>query len=66
MSDVRKAKMCASGTRDFFKTHGLDFQDFLKNGIDAAILESLNDAMALQVIEAAKNGRKQQGTDSRV
>ncbi len=57
MFDVRKANMCARGTRAFFLLHGLDFQDFLKNGIEEEILLDTKDAMAIQVIEV-KNGRK--------
>lgn len=57
MSDVRKANMCARGARAFFLLHGLDFQDFLKNGIEEEILLDTKDAMAIQVIEV-KNGRK--------
>ncbi len=49
MSDIRNAKMCARGTRAFFILHGLDFQDFLKNGIDAEIILSTKDAMAIQL-----------------
>lgn len=56
MQHIRQAKMCAKGTRDFFAANNLDWQDFLKNGIDAEKLTATNDAMALQVIEVAKNG----------
>lgn len=53
MADIRKARMCAKGTRAFFLSHNLDFQDFLKNGIDAKKLIETNDAMALQVVKVA-------------
>jgi hypothetical protein len=33
------------GTRDWFKQHGMNFRDFLKNGIDADKLPK-NDAFA--------------------
>lgn len=59
MSDIRKAKMCSRGTRAFFLAKGWDFQDFLKNGLDEEILVQTGDAMALQVVEVARNGRKQ-------
>lgn len=58
MNHIREAKMCAKGTRQFFVNRGWDFQDFLKNGIDAEKLIETGDAMALQVVEVAKNGRK--------
>lgn len=59
MQDVRNANMCAKGARSFFINHNLDFQDFLKNGIDSKLLLATNDTMALQVVEVAENGRKQ-------
>lgn len=58
MRHIREAKMCAKGTRSFFDAHGWDFKDFLKNGIDAELFIKTGDAMALQVVEIAKNGRK--------
>ena len=57
MVHVRQAKMCSSGAREFFARHGLDWQDFLKNGIDAEMLRATGDAMALQVVKVAENGR---------
>lgn len=59
MSDIRKAKMCSRGTRAFFLARGWDFQDFLKNGLDEDFFIKTGDAMALQVVEVARNGRKQ-------
>ena len=59
MSDLRKAKMCARGSRAFFLSQGWDWPTFLENGIDIEIVEQTNDAMAQQVVEYVKNGRKQ-------
>lgn len=58
MSDLRKAKMCARGSRAFFLSRGWDWQDFLKNGRDAQDFIDTKDAMALQVVEVAENGQK--------
>mgnify|MGYP001010545782 CR=1 FL=1 len=58
ISDLRKAKMCARGSRAFFLTQGWDWRDLLKNGRDAQDFINTNDAMAMQVVEVA-NGRKQ-------
>ncbi len=58
MLDIRKAKMCARGTRAFFISQGWDWQDFLKNGRDAQDFINTKDAMALQVVEVAKNGKQ--------
>ena len=58
MSDLRKAKMCARGSRAFFLSQGWDWQEFLKNGIELEVVKASKDAMALQVVEVAGNGRK--------
>ena len=58
MSDIRKAKMCARGSRAFFLSQGWDWQDFLKNGIDIEIVKASKDAMAQQVVEVVENGKK--------
>lgn len=57
MRDVRAAKACAKGAREFFKRHNLDWAEFLRSGIDAATLEKTGDAMALHVIEVARARR---------
>lgn len=54
MRDIRRAKMCSRGTRAFFVRHGLDFADFLTNGIAAEKLEATGDAMAIRVCEVAR------------
>ncbi|WP_228276872.1 hypothetical protein [Acinetobacter johnsonii] len=59
MSDIRKVGMCARGSRAFFLSQGWDWTAFLENGIDIEIVEQTNDAMAQQVVEYVKNGRKQ-------
>lgn len=59
MSDIRKANMCSRGTRAFFLARGWDFQAFLLNGLDEEHFINTGDAMALQVVEIARNGRKQ-------
>ncbi len=50
MRDVRACKMCARGARAFFNRHGLDWSDFIRNGIDSSVLEATGDAMALRVV----------------
>lgn len=57
MRDVRAARMCSSGARKFFIRHGLDWQDFLKNGIESGALVATGDAMALKVVEVARERR---------
>lgn len=58
MRDIRAARMCSRGTRSFFVRHGLDFNDFLTNGIHAEKLEATGDAMAVRVCEVARGRQK--------
>jgi hypothetical protein len=58
MRDIRACRMCARGAREFFISHGLDWSDFLRNGISSEILEGTGDAMAMRVVEAANGRRK--------
>lgn len=53
MKHIRQSKMCSKGTRKFFCRHGLDWQSFIRNGIDESELLKTNDAMALKVVEVA-------------
>lgn len=57
MRHIREAGMCSKGTRAFFEAHNLDWNEFLREGIDAAKLEATGDAMAIKVAKVAKNGR---------
>lgn len=57
MRHIREARMCSKGARAFFETHGLDWQEFLREGIDSDKLEATGDIMALNVVKVAKNGR---------
>lgn len=52
---VRAVGLCVNGTRTWFARHGLDFRGFLRDGIDADTLLDIGDAMALRVVEHARN-----------
>lgn len=54
MPDIRAALMCSRGSRQFFERHGLDWQDFLKNGIAASKLAATGDHMALTLVEVTR------------
>lgn len=54
MKHIRQCRMCSRGTRAFFARHGLDWTDFLKQGVPVEALEQTGDAMALQVVAAAR------------
>ncbi|MFW6002385.1 MAG: hypothetical protein ACOCQD_03515 [archaeon] len=59
VQDLRKAKYCLKGSRRMFKRLGLDWQDFLKNGIDVEELEKkVDDAMVTKFANYVRNKRK--------
>jgi hypothetical protein len=52
MKDVIAAGHCPKGARRWFHDHRLDFNAFLKNGIDVETFLSTNDGHAQGVYEA--------------
>jgi hypothetical protein len=58
--DLAAIKFCNRGARQFFERHGLDWSDFIKNGLDASRVEHIDDAMLRQVVAAARQ-REQKG-----
>ena len=58
MRDVRRAKMCARGAREFCRTYDIDWSAFLKNGVDDHVILNTNDAAGRRVVEVAR-GRQQ-------
>jgi hypothetical protein len=57
MQDVRAAKMCSRGARQFFTRHGLDWNAFVKEGLPDKVIEATGDAMAIRVVEVARERR---------
>lgn len=53
-ADARKVLYCSKGIRFFCTKYGIDYTDFLKNGIEADKLLALNDSMANKVVEAKR------------
>ena len=56
----REAGYCNRGLRELCAREGIDWPDFLRNGIDAVRLRNLNNAMAEKVIALAENEHGQQ------
>jgi hypothetical protein len=54
MRDIRAAKMCSRGARAWFTRHGLDWAEFITNGIDAELVLATGDAMAIRVVKVAR------------
>lgn len=50
ISDIRAAGHCPSGIKRWFDAQGLDFRDFLKNGIPAKDFLASGDGQAEQVV----------------
>jgi hypothetical protein len=50
----KRPGFCRGGSRDWFVAHGLDWHDFVKNGIDSAKLEATGDGLALALVKWAK------------
>lgn len=57
MRHIRQAKLCAGGTRTWWKDNGLDWTDFLKNGIPGEKLLATGDPLARRPVEAARAER---------
>lgn len=60
----RRRGFCRGGARAWFARHGLDWNAFVRDGIDAGALTATGDAMALalvdwarQCVEGASDGR---------
>ena len=63
--DIRAAKLCFGGARPWFRRHGLDWQDFVANGIAAERLAATGDALALRVIAGARAREDRETADGR-
>lgn len=51
---MRAAKLCSAGVRTWWKKHGLDYNDFLTNGIPAQTLLDTGDPLAARAVEMAR------------
>lgn len=49
MRDVRRAKLCSSGTRNWFKHFDFDYDKFLAEGAPIEVVEQIDDELARQV-----------------
>jgi hypothetical protein len=53
---LRELGYCNRGSRAFFERHGLNWSEFLENGIDSSTLLAIDDAQAHRVVEHASKG----------
>lgn len=54
VQDLRASRLCFQGARPWFARHGLDWQRFLHEGLDAETLAATGDALAMRVIAIAE------------
>lgn len=52
--DTPAQRYCAGGARRFFARHGLNWGDFLRNGIDGQKFVDTGDAMAIRAVKHAE------------
>lgn len=45
---------CGRGARVWFARHGLDWGDFVRDGLPASVLEATGDALAQRVVDHAR------------
>lgn len=60
LKDVRVAKLCSAGAREWFRHHKLDWMDFLKNGIPASKLLATNDELGKKLVESTRKNKNGQ------
>lgn len=51
---LRDANLCMRGAKMWFDQRGLDFREFLQNGLPIEQIEKIDDALARLVCEAAR------------
>jgi hypothetical protein len=49
---------CAWGLRYWFRLHGLDFKDFLANGISAEAMLATNDQLAIDAVNRKRSAQE--------
>ncbi|UZT28613.1 tail assembly protein [Vibrio phage 033B] len=58
IQDIRRIHFCSQGARTFFKRYGLDWNEFVKNGLPEEAILGTGDQMGIDVVEAAWAARK--------
>lgn len=51
---MREGKMCVNGSREWFEHRGLNWREFVKNGLPVEIIEATGDETALRVCRIAR------------
>lgn len=53
---VRACGFCSRGTRQWFARHGLDWSEFVAQGLPASVFEATGDGLGLKVVQKAREG----------
>jgi hypothetical protein len=56
---------CRGGARAWFRAHGMDWTDFVRNGIAADALTATGDGLALALVDWAQQCAAQEAADGR-
>ena len=51
---LRLVGYCVPSSRAWAKQHGVDWREFVRDGLDATVLESSGDALAMKLVEVAR------------
>ncbi len=63
IDDVRRF-YCASGVRRWFDRNGLDFKDFLENGIDVEKIRAVGDRAGIFIAEQVERDDAKQAREA--
>ena len=58
MTHVRQLRYCASGARTFCERYGLDWREFVRNGLPASQFEATGDALGAKIAHVAREGAR--------
>lgn len=59
VGEVREAGLCVTGQREFARERGIDFKEFVKNGMPVAEAMAMNPATTSSIL--ARRERKRNG-----
>lgn len=54
VEDIRASNQCMSGCRKWAPIYGINWNDFVKNGISYSILEKIDNALVKKVLDQTR------------
>lgn len=61
----KRQGFCRSGARNWFRSNGIDWRSFVKDGVPAETLEATGDGLALALVKWARECEQKELTDGR-